>query len=171
MNRTITIAPVRKSVRVSAAPARAFEVFTARFGRWWPPSHSIGTSPQKDVQIEPRVGGRWFERGEDGSECDWGKVLVWEPPERVILGWQLNSEFKYDPSITTEVEVRFIAEGANATRVELEHRHLERLGDKGHDLRKGIDSPEGWGKLLEHYASAVAEHAQPQFAGREGART
>jgi len=156
MNRTIAVAPVRKSVRVSAVPARAFEVFTARFGRWWPPSHSIGSSPQKDVQIEPRVGGRWFERGEDGSECDWGKVLVWEPPDRVILGWQLNSEFKYDPSVTTEVEVRFIADGANATRVELEHRHLERLGEKGHDLRKGIDSPEGWGKLLELYAAAVA---------------
>lgn len=110
----------------------------------------------KDVQIEPRVGGRWFERGEDGSECDWGKVLVWEPPRRVILGWQLNSKFSYDPAVTTEVEVRFIAEGADATRVELEHRYLERLGTAGQDLRKSVDSPEGWGKLLELYAAAVA---------------
>jgi uncharacterized protein YndB with AHSA1/START domain len=155
MNRTITVAPVRKSVHVSAAPARAFEVFTTGFARWWPPSHSIGKVPQKEVVIEPRVGGRWFERGEDGSECDWGKVLVWEPPARIVLGWQLNADFKFDPSVTTEVEVRFIAEG-DVTRVELEHRHLERLGDQGEVLREKVGSPNGWAGLLEIYAAAAA---------------
>ncbi len=142
-------------MRVNAAPARAFEVFTVGFARWWPRSHTIGKVPQKEAVIEPRVGGRWFERGEDGSECDWGRVLVWEPPARVVLGWQLNADFKFDPHIVTEVEVRFIAESANATRVELEHRQLERLGDQGERLREKVDSPNGWGKLLEHFAAAA----------------
>ncbi|HSD74453.1 MAG TPA: SRPBCC family protein, partial [Steroidobacteraceae bacterium] len=137
-------------------PARAFEVFTAGFARWWPRSHSISSVPQKEAVIEPRVGGRWFERGEDGSECDWGKVLVWEPPARVVLGWQLNADFKFDPNVTTEVEVRFIAEGANLTRVELEHRHLERFGDQGEILRQKVGSPEGWGKLLQAFATFAA---------------
>lgn len=156
MNRTITVAPVRKSVRVSAAPARAFEVFTAGFGRWWPRSHTISAVPQKEAVIEPRVGGRWFERGEDGSECEWGTVLAWEPPTRIVLGWQLDANFKFDPNVTTEVEVRFIPEGENATRVELEHRHLERLGDQGELLREKVGSPNGWGKLLEAFAAAAA---------------
>ncbi len=157
MNRTITVAPVRKSVRVSAAPARAFEVFTANTTRWWPRTHSINTSPMKEAVIEPRVGGRWFERGEDGSECEWGKVLVWEPPDRVILGWQLNADFKYDPTVVTEVEVRFIPESAHVTRVELEHRNLERFGEKGEVLRQKVGSPDGWGRLLERFAAVTAE--------------
>jgi hypothetical protein len=156
MNRTITVAPVRKSVRVAAAPARAFEVFTAGFARWWPRSHTIGTVPQKEAVLEPRVGGRWFERGEDGSECDWGKVLVWEPPTRVVLGWQLDPDFKFDPNVVTEVEVRFVAEGEGATRVELEHRHLERFGERGEVLREKVGSPNGWGKLLEEFAACAA---------------
>ena len=157
MNRTIAVAPVRKNVRVSAAPARAFEVFTAGFARWWPPSHTIGKVPQKEVVIEPRVGGRWFERGVDGSECDWGTVLVWEPPARLVLGWQLNADFKFDPRVTTEVEVRFTAEGEGATRVELEHRHLERLGEQGELLREKVGSPNGWSALLGHFAAAAGQ--------------
>ena len=156
MNRTITVAPVRKSVRVSAAPARAFEVFTAGFARWWPRSHTISKVPQKEAVIEPRAGGRWYERGEDGSECEWGRVLVWEPPTRVVLGWQLNPDFKFDPDVVTEVEVRFIAEGEGATRVELEHRNLERFGERGEVLREKVGSPNGWGKLLEEFAACAA---------------
>jgi uncharacterized protein YndB with AHSA1/START domain len=157
MNRTITVAPVRKSVRVNAAPARAFDVFAAGIGRWWPPTHTIGTAPMKDVVIEPRVGGRWFERGQDGSECNWGVVLSWEPPARMVLGWHLNSEFKYDPSVATEVELRFIAESAEVTRVELEHRNLERLGEQSAVLREKIGSPNGWAGLLERYREAVSQ--------------
>ena len=104
MNRTITVAPVRKTVRVTAAPAHAFEVFAAGIGRWWPASHSINGAPMKDVVIEPRAGGRWYERGQDGSECDWGVVLAWEPPGRLLLGWHLDSEFRHDPGAATEVE-------------------------------------------------------------------
>jgi hypothetical protein len=142
-------------VRVAAAPARAFEVFTAGFSRWWPRSHSISPVPQKEAVIEPHVGGRWFERAEDGSECDWGRVLVWEPPTRVVLGWQLNANFKFDPNVVTEVEVRFIAEGDDSTRVELEHRHLERFGDQAELLREKVGSPNGWAGILESYAAAA----------------
>ena len=157
MNRIITPAPVRKSVRVSAPPAHAFEVFTAGLARWWPPSHSIGTSPIKEAVIEPRAGGRWFERGQDGSECDVGKVLVWEPPNRLVLGWQLSPQFKYDPKVTSEVEVRFVAAGTNATLVELEQRHLERHGEQAETLRQAIDAPNGWSNLLNLYAAVAAQ--------------
>lgn len=114
----------------------------------------------KEAVIEPRAGGRWFERGEDGSECQWGKVLVWDPPDRVVLGWQLNSQFKFDPAVVTEVDVRFIPESANVTRVELEHRNLERFGEQGEVLRQKVDSPNGWAGLLENYAAVAAK--QPE---------
>lgn len=128
----------------------------AGFARWWPRTHSISAVPMQEAVIEPRVRGRWYERGEDGSECDWGHVLVWEPPGRVVLGWQLDSQFKFDPAVVTEVEVRFIPESANVTRVELEHRHLERFGEQGATLREKVGSPDGWGRLLELYAAAAA---------------
>jgi uncharacterized protein YndB with AHSA1/START domain len=155
MSLTITPAPVRKSVRVGVPPARAFEVFTAAIGRWWPSTHSIGASAFETQVIEPRQGGRWFERGVDGVECDIGTVLVWEPPARLVLGWQLNSEWRFDPGLVTEVEVNFISDGENATRVELEHRHLERLGDRAEALRQRIDAPSGWGGLLQLFAQCA----------------
>ena len=155
MTVTISPAPVRKSVHVKASPARAFEVFAAGIGGWWPKSHSVGASPLRDVVIEPRAGGRWFERGEDGSECDWGRVLEWEPPSRLLLAWQLNAEWRFDKSLVTEVEVRFIPDG-DATRVELEHRHLERFGERADAARATFDSPGGWGGILEGYAAVAA---------------
>ena len=91
-------------------------------------------------------------RGEDGSECEWGKVLVWEPPTRVVLGWQLDPDFKFDPNVVTEVEVRFIAEGEGGTRVELEHRNLERFGEHAAKVREAFESPGGWSGLLESFA-------------------
>ena len=155
MPRTIAFAPVRKSVRVSAPLTRAFEVFTAI--AWWPKQHSIlkGTR-QQAVLIEQRQGGRWFERGEDGSECDWGRVLAWQPPTRLLLSWQLNGKFEVDANLVTEVEITFIAEGAAVTRVELEHRYLERAGDTAAALRAGVDAPDGWAGLLRRFAEAVA---------------
>lgn len=154
MARTIAFAPVRKSVRVSAPPTRAFAVFTAI--AWWPKQHSIlkGT-PQQAVLIEPRLGGRWFERGEDGTECDWGKVLAWEPPTRLLLSWQLNGRFEVDATLNTEVEITFVAEGDGVTRVELEHRYIERAGDTAAALRAGVDAPDGWAGLLRRFAEAV----------------
>jgi hypothetical protein len=132
-------------------------VFTAGIGRWWPPSHAIGTSPLSDVVIEPRAGGRWYQRGQDGSECQWGVVLSWEPPARVLLGWHLDSEFKYDARIATEVELRFIAESADVTRVELEHRGLERIGEAADVLRGKFDAPGGWSAVLDHYRAVAGQ--------------
>src|SRR5579875_785511 len=136
MTQTITPAPIRKSVHVDISPARAFELFAAKTASWWLKSHSISAtkSPIKDVIIEPRAGGRWFERGEDGSECDWGKVLAWEPPQaqgkgRLLLAWQINADFKYNPTLLTEVEVLFTPENGG-TRVALEHRLIERMGER-----------------------------------------
>ncbi len=154
MNRQISPAPVRKSVLVRAPVDRAFTAFT-RIGAWWPKSHHIGASEPEDVVIEPRVGGRWFERGVDGAECDIGRVLVWEPPVRLVLAWQLTAEWKFDSHLITEVELRFSAAGPDATRVELEHRHLERFGERAAALREQIDAPNGWGGLLELYARSA----------------
>jgi uncharacterized protein YndB with AHSA1/START domain len=157
MTHTIAIAPVRKSVLVKADQTRAFDVFTAGFSRWWPKAHHIGAAEMREGIIEARQGGRWYEIGVDGSECDWGEVLRWEPPHRVVLSWHLNGEFKFDPDVETEVEITFTPEGANATRVHLEHRYLERFGrESGEALRRGVDSPGGWSGLLELYASEVA---------------
>jgi len=144
----LKVAPVRKSLRVNAPAARAFEVFTARFDTWWPKSHHIGTSPMKEGVIEPRMGGRWYEKGEDGTECDWGEVLAWEPPSRVVLSWRLNGKFEVDDTLVSEVEIRFIPDGPGATRVELEHRIEAADADM---IRAGVDSPGGWSGILESY--------------------
>jgi hypothetical protein len=152
---TIRPAPVRKSITVKANAARAFEVFTGRIGSWWPRTHCIGASPQKDVVLEPRAGGRWFEIGEDGSQCNWGKVLAWEPPGRVLLAWQIDGNWKYDPDLVTEVEVTFTPLSPDTTRVDLEHRNIERFGEKIEPIRTMIDSENGWSGILKVYAQAA----------------
>jgi len=155
VNKTITPAPVRRAVTVKASQARAFEVFTSRIGAWWPKSHHIGKVEPETVVIEPRTGGRWFERALDGSECDLGKVLAWEPPARLLLAWQLNPKFQYQADLITEVELRFIPDGTGATRVELEHRNLERFGDGAAAMRDRIDAPRGWPMILDAFADAA----------------
>ena len=152
MSGAITFAPIRKSITVNAARERAFDVFAT--GCWWPKEHSILSSPRREIVIEPREGGRWYERGADGSECNWGRALAWEPPARMLLAWQLNGHFQYDAQLVTEVEVTFIPEGPKITRVELEHRYIERAGDTADALRKGVDLPDGWIKLLENFKKA-----------------
>ena len=150
MTPTITIAPVRKSIRVNASQAHAFEVFTSGIGRWWPRKKSIGKTSMKAAVIEPRLGGRWYELGEDGSQADVGKVLAWEPPQRFVVSWDINSQWKPDTAVSSEVEVRFIADGPNATLVELEHRKFEQMGaEAGASMRKDVDG--GWPGMLEHF--------------------
>ncbi|HLH96696.1 MAG TPA: SRPBCC family protein [Xanthobacteraceae bacterium] len=149
-------APVRKSITVKADVAHAFEVFTRGIGRWWPRTHCIASSPQKDVVIEPAAGGRWFEIGEDGSQCNWGRVLAWEPPTRLLLAWQIDGNWKYDPNFLTEVEVTFTPLASGETRVDLEHRNLERFGEKSNEVRGMIDSEDGWSGIMKRYAE-VAE--------------
>jgi len=148
----VTSAPIRKTLRVRAPQEKAFRTFVAGMGGWWLKTHSLLKSPQKDVVIEPQAGGRWYEVGEDGGEQVWGKVLVWEAPERVVLAWQLNAEWSYDPDFETTVEVRFIPDG-DYTIVDFEHRDLERFGDKAAEVRgdyeTGMDG--GWGELLAGY--------------------
>ena len=153
---TISPAPVRKSLVVAADVHRSFSVFTDRIGSWWPRTHSIASSPTVAVIIEPRAGGRWYERGEDGSECEWGKVLQWQPPARVVLAWQIDGNWKYNPACVTEVEVIFTVLGAMQTRVDFEHRYLERLGANAAAIRDLMNS--GWGSILESYVALAHSH-------------
>jgi len=147
MTVAVRIAPVRKSLRVDARPEHAFEVFTSGLGRWWPPDHGIGKTPRKAMAMETRLGGRWYELAQDGTETNVGKIVVWEPPRRFVMTWDINSQWKPDTTVSSEVEVQFIADGS-ATRVELEHRKFERLGAEGGEkMRKDVDG--GWPGLLE----------------------
>jgi hypothetical protein len=158
MSHGIIPAPVRRSLRVKAGPQRAFDVFTAGMGRWWPAEHTLLKAPRADIVMEPRAGGRWYERAVDGSECDWGRVVSWEPPGRVLLMWQLNGDWRFDPGFETGLEIRFLAEVDGATRVELEHRDIERYGEKMEAVRASLDSDGGWGGVLRPFA-ALADQA------------
>jgi uncharacterized protein YndB with AHSA1/START domain len=148
---------VRKTVTVEASQERAFDVFTAGFDRWWPRSHHIGAAEMAEAIIECRQGGRAYERGVDGSECDWGRVLVFQRPERVVVSWHIGSDWKYEPddSRASEYEARFIPEGEDRTRVEFEHRNLERHGADAQKIYDSVNSEGGWGGLLERFAQAV----------------
>jgi len=153
------LSPVRKRITVRGSQARAFEVFTAEMTRWWNPTYSIASEPLEAVVLEPREGGRWFERGTEGGECDWGRVLVWAPPERLVLAWQIDAAWSHDPALQTEIEVRFVAVDAATTRVELEHRGMEAFGEAAETMRGVLDGPNGWQGLLERWASATAAPA------------
>jgi uncharacterized protein YndB with AHSA1/START domain len=148
---------VRKVVKVQAPQAVAWRVFTEKMGAWWPLTfYKIGKANAVDAVIEPHIGGRWYERGEDGSTCQWGSVLAWEPPSGLILSWDISADWQYDPTLKTEIEVRFIAEGSDRTRVELEHRLLDRYGARRDEMRAIFDSGGDWGKLLEAFAREAA---------------
>lgn len=152
----IAPAPIRRTLRVRATQEKAFDAFVGGMGGWWMKSHSLLQSPQKDVVVEPRTGGKWYEVGEDGSEAIWGKVLGWERPGRVLLAWQLNAEWTYDPDFETTVEVRFTPDGDHVI-VDFEHRDLERFGDKAEAVRGDYDTgmEGGWGQLLAGYQRAA----------------
>ena len=143
-----------KELTVEAPIERAFRVFTANMGSWWPKEHHIGAARLKDCVIEPRVDGRWYELGEDGTTCEWGKVLEWDPPRRLVLAWQLGADFQYDPALLTEVEVRFTSLGLKRTRVDFEHRNLERFGEAAERLRG--EMARGWGQILESFVRTAA---------------
>ena len=156
MNIMIKPAPVRKSVTVEAPITRAFDMFTAGLGRWWPSTHSVGKSAIKTAVIEPRIGGRWYEIGEDGNECNWGDVLAWEAPTRILLAWRIGVDWQYHRDLHTEVDVRFTALGENSTRVDLEHRLLENMGATAEKAREIFKSDGGWTGLLAGYQAEVA---------------
>jgi uncharacterized protein YndB with AHSA1/START domain len=147
---------VKKSVTVDVDRERAFEVFAAT--KWWNPDHHNGDLPFTSAVIEPKVGGRCYNTQEDGKEFDWGSVLVWEPPSRLVLAWQLNSEWTFDPSFVTELEVTFTAESSDRTRtlVELEHRNLERYGEAAEMMFAALDSDGGWGGSMQRFVKEAA---------------
>ena len=151
MTTAVKIAPVRKSVRVNVNAERAFGIFTSGIGRWWPHDHGIGKKPFTPI-IETRLGGRWYELAEDGTQTNIGKIMVWEPPTRFVVTWDINSQWKPDTTVSSEVEIKFIPDGANATRVELEHRKFERMGaEPGEVMRQSVDG--GWPGMLERFKS------------------
>ena len=155
-------AVVRKSVRVQASIERAFSVFVEQMETWWPKSHHIGENPFVAIFVEPRVGGRWYERDTAGKLCDWGTVLAWDPPHRVTFSWHVGPghdqpDWKVDPdpAKASEVEIRFTAEGPGTTLVELTHSKLERHGEGYEQLRAIFDGPGAWVDILALYATAA----------------
>ena len=151
---TIEDTSVVIAVTVDAPIDHCFSVFTDGFSSWWPATHHIREVEMADCRMEPRVGGRWYEIGIDGNECDWGSVLAWDPPRHVALAWHLNPEFKYDPDPqrASRVDVRFTDVGDGRTTVELEHSQLDRHGDGWEQLKVGISGDGGWRSIIELFA-------------------
>lgn len=154
-----TIEAVRREVIVRASQQRAFEVFTGEMTSWWPAEHHIGTAPIDEILIEPREGGRWYTRHQDGSETSTGYVTIWEPTDRLALTWQIGADWKYDPRLITTVELRFIAEGPQQTRVVLEHRDLENYGPEAERMREVFDQPGAWDRTLSGFASVAGSES------------
>jgi len=150
---------IAASIVVAASIDRAFSVFTKDFGRFKPPEHNLLQVEIAETVFEPRVGGHLYDRGIDGSECRWARVLAFEPPDRVVISWDISPQWQLetDPAKTSEVEVRFIAETSDRTRVELEHRNLERHGEGWEDVREGVGGNEGWPLYLKRFAALLAE--------------
>ena len=155
-----TAVEVFRSISVPLSPHRAFELFTTRMTDFWPKEHSIGTSEIAEVVVEPQSGGRWFERGIDGSECQWGRVALWEPPRKVVLFWQIGADWQFDPAFETEVEVTFTEESLDRTRLDLRHCNLQRYGDNAEQMRAIFDDPSGWAGTLASYADLCAREHQ-----------
>jgi DinB superfamily/Activator of Hsp90 ATPase homolog 1-like protein len=161
------VAPVRKTVTVKTDVGRAFAVFTEGIDTWWPRSHHIGSGTLDKTVIEPKLGGRCYGRTTDGVECDWGRVLVWEPPQRFVMAWQITPEWKHQPDLaqSSEVEVRFTPVDEGSTRVDLEHRHFERHGAGGDAMRAGVDAPNGWTTILSLFADTAQRPVAAAQAG------
>jgi uncharacterized protein YndB with AHSA1/START domain len=159
MNTRVPIAPVRQSIVVEAPIERAFRVFTEEFGSLKPPEHNLLSVPIAETVFEPRVGGHVYDRGADGSECRWARVLAYEPPNRVLLSWDISPRWQIetDPDKTSEWEVRFTAEAPNRTRVDLEHRNLERHGEGWESERDGVAGDQGWPLYLKRFADVVTK--------------
>src|SRR5262245_21318376 len=149
---------LRRVVRVRVPPEVPRRLFTEKMGTWWPlATYKIGKAEAVDALIEPCVGGRWYKLGDDGNTCDWGHVLSWEPHSRLVLSWEISADFQHDPNLKTEVEVRFIAEGKDRTRIELEHRHLDLYGTRRDEVRGIFDSDMGWKAPLDAFPARSAE--------------
>ena len=155
MNVQAPATSVQKSISVDAPVELAFRVFTQEIDSWWNPDHHILDAPLEKMVFEPRVGGNVYDVGTDGSECRWARVLAYEPPTLVVFSWDINLQWKLesDPERASEVEIRFTPEDDGRTRVDLEHRHLDRHGDGWENMRGAVASPGGWGSGLERFAT------------------
>jgi uncharacterized protein YndB with AHSA1/START domain len=149
---------VNHDIVVAAPVERAFRVFTEQLDQIKPREHNLLAVDIAETVLEPRAGGAIFDRGVDGSECHWARVIAYEPPDRLVFSWNIGPTWQVetDPDRVSEVEIRFVAEAPERTRVELEHRHLERHGDGWEGVRDGIDADAGWPLYLQRYADLVA---------------
>lgn len=154
---------VKKQIVVETSQQRAFRTFTDGIDRWWPREHHIGASPLERMIVEPRVGGRWYSICKDGSEVDVGRVVAWEPPSRLVLTWQITAAWQFDPEFSTEIEVGFHVEGPRRTRVELEHKQLERYGADSEVVRKTFESDDAWLASLTAFAGATGKAKYVMF--------
>jgi uncharacterized protein YndB with AHSA1/START domain len=152
-------AVVHQQIVVEAPIERAFSVFTERFGDFKPPEHNLLGVPIAETEFEPRVGGHIIDRGVDGSECRWARILLYEPPLRVVFSWDISPQWQIetDPGNTSEVEVRLTAETPERTRVELEHRHIDRHGPGWQAVSEGVADDAGWPLYLARYAALLPE--------------
>jgi uncharacterized protein YndB with AHSA1/START domain len=150
---------IRTEVVVDTPAERAFRMFTERFDRIKPREHNMLGVDIAESVFEPRAGGRVYDRGVDGSECHWGRVLVYEPPDRIVFSWDINPQWQIEADLdrTSEVEVRFIADGPARTRIELEHRNLDRHGDGWEGTREGVRGDQGWPLYLDRFAAVASE--------------
>jgi uncharacterized protein YndB with AHSA1/START domain len=157
MSMQTTDTSVQSSIVVDAPVERAFSVFTEDIGTWWPPEHHILQAELAEMVFELREGGHVYDRGVDGSECRWARVLVYEPPNRLVISWDISLQWQLesDPQRASEVEVRFVPDGPSRTRVELEHRHLDRHGESWEQMRDAVGSPDGWGQGLGRFAERL----------------
>jgi len=157
------LAAVRRTLRLDVPIDFAFRTLTAKMASWWPATHHIAKTPFSEIVIEPRPGGRWFERDAAGAECEWGRVLEYEPPKRLVVAWHLQQDWNFDPdpARASEVIFDFIAVGPEETRLEFEHRHLERHGEGWEKLRAAVDSPGGWTGVLAQYETVFGANVLP----------
>jgi uncharacterized protein YndB with AHSA1/START domain len=154
MTMQATDTSIRTSIVVEAPIERAFSVFTDDIGSWWDPKHHILGAELAEMVFEPREGGYVYDRGVDGSECRWARVLAYDPPKRLVISWDINTQWQLETDLqkTSEVEVRFVSEAPERTRVELEHRNLDRHGEGWEKMRDAVGSPDGWGAGLRAFA-------------------
>ena len=150
------IESIPREIVVPVSAGRAFAVFTADMTSWWPSDHHIGSAPIEEIVIEPHEGGRWYTRHTDGSETSTGHVVAWEPAERLVITWQIGADWKYHAQLVTTIEVRFVEEAPDRTRVVLEHRGLEAYGPEAERMRQTFEEPGAWAGTLAAFAAGVA---------------
>jgi uncharacterized protein YndB with AHSA1/START domain len=146
---------IRREIVVPVSARRAFDVFTAQMTSWWPPEHHIGSAPIEEIVIEPHEGGRWYTRHMDGSETSTGHVVEWEPGERLVITWQIGADWKYHVDLITTIELRFVEEAPDRTRVMLEHRDLDAYGHEAERMRETFEQPGAWQATLAAFAAGV----------------